>query len=344
MVCDKKSNTHPMPLNTEYCTPDVTPLAWLAAYIPQLCYDRTNQPVDRPSGATFSSSPFNSHRWRSSPAPARLCAITVGRDTHGHGHPDNQHHNTACGIPYRDPPPDGDLSEAETTPERRYGLTDGGSESTVTPEGATSPASESETAIEMGLDKGMGPIPTEVADEEMLRWGRSAKAASRFDPIVVDAATETIVTRINGAPNNRLPENQTVEVGIAASSETQTGDYGRDTEMEEGESGGGEVSMSTASRVSGTEVGEGRRGVGEVSMSTASRVSLGRRWKKRVTFVVRTAQIWAFLLHVLLKLLRQKLVQKDEVRMSARRRKLGKYLCRAFLKLGPTFIKIGQVR
>lgn len=73
-------------------------------------------------------------------------------------------------------------------------------------------------------------------------------------------------------------------------------------------------------------------------------LSMATRWKKRVTFVARTVQIWAFLFHVLLKLLRQKLVQRDEARMSARRRKLGKYLCQAFLKLGPTFIKIGQVR
>lgn len=72
-------------------------------------------------------------------------------------------------------------------------------------------------------------------------------------------------------------------------------------------------------------------------------LGIGGRWRKRVTFVVRTVQIWAFLFHVLIKLLRQKLVQRDEVRMSARRRKLGRYLCRAFLKLGPTFIKIGQV-
>lgn len=86
---------------------------------------------------------------------------------------------------------------------------------------------------------------------------------------------------------------------------------------------------------------EGVEGVGDVEEG----VPLGvvGRWKKRVTFVVRTAQIWAFLFHVLIKLLRQKLVQRDEVRMSARRRKLGRYLCRAFLKLGPTFIKIGQV-
>lgn len=72
--------------------------------------------------------------------------------------------------------------------------------------------------------------------------------------------------------------------------------------------------------------------------------TMAGRWKKRVTFVVRTVQIWAFLFHVLVKLLRQKLVQQDEERMSTRRRKLGRYLCRAFLKLGPTFIKIGQVR
>lgn len=72
-------------------------------------------------------------------------------------------------------------------------------------------------------------------------------------------------------------------------------------------------------------------------------MALGTRWKRRITFVVRTMQIWAFLFHVLLKLVRQKLVQRDEARMSARRRKLGRYLCRAFLKLGPTFIKIGQV-
>ena len=72
-------------------------------------------------------------------------------------------------------------------------------------------------------------------------------------------------------------------------------------------------------------------------------MSLTRRWKRRVTFVARTVQIWAFLFHVLIKLLRQKLVQRDEARMSARRRKLGRYLCKAFLKLGPTFIKIGQV-
>lgn len=71
---------------------------------------------------------------------------------------------------------------------------------------------------------------------------------------------------------------------------------------------------------------------------------VGKRWRKRITFVARTVQIWAFLFHVLIKLFRQKLVQGDEVRMSARRRKLGRYLCRAFLKLGPTFIKIGQVR
>ncbi|CAN0340900.1 unnamed protein product, partial [Hapterophycus canaliculatus] len=67
------------------------------------------------------------------------------------------------------------------------------------------------------------------------------------------------------------------------------------------------------------------------------------RWRRRVVFAARTVQIWAFLFHVLIKLLRQKLVQMDEARMSARRRKLGKYLCKAFLKLGPTFIKIGQV-
>lgn len=59
--------------------------------------------------------------------------------------------------------------------------------------------------------------------------------------------------------------------------------------------------------------------------------------------MARTVQIWAFLFHVLIKLLRQKLVQRDEARMSARRRKLGRYLCQAFLKLGPTFIKIGQL-
>lgn len=73
------------------------------------------------------------------------------------------------------------------------------------------------------------------------------------------------------------------------------------------------------------------------------RTWMTRRWRKRASFVTRTVQIWAFLFHVLLKLLRQKLVQRDEARMSARRRKLGKYLCQAFLKLGPTFIKIGQV-
>lgn len=200
---------------------------------------------------------------------------------------------------------------AETTPERRYGLTDGDAESTGIPKEVTEPASESETA----LDEGMA---SEVEDEEVLRWGRSVKPASRFDPLVMDAATETVVTRINGAPNNRLPENQTVEIGIPGSSEL--GDYGSDA-----------------------KVGEGRRR-GEVSVSRASKISLGGHWKRRVTFVVRTVQIWAFLVHVLLKLLRQKLVQKDEARMSARRRKLGKYLCKAFLKLGPTFIKIGQVR
>lgn len=67
------------------------------------------------------------------------------------------------------------------------------------------------------------------------------------------------------------------------------------------------------------------------------------RWRRRITFAARTVQIWAFLVHVIVKLLRQKLVQRDEERMSARRRKLGRYLCKAFLKLGPTFIKIGQV-
>lgn len=72
-------------------------------------------------------------------------------------------------------------------------------------------------------------------------------------------------------------------------------------------------------------------------------LEMGQRWKRRINFVARTVQIWAFLFHVLLKLLRQKLVQRDEAMMSARRRKLGKYLCRAFLKLGPTLIKIGQV-
>ena len=75
-----------------------------------------------------------------------------------------------------------------------------------------------------------------------------------------------------------------------------------------------------------------------------ARLTLTARWRRRVTFVARTVQIWAFLFHVLIKLLRQKLVQRDEERMSARRRKLGRYLCKAFLKLGPTFIKIGQVR
>lgn len=74
-----------------------------------------------------------------------------------------------------------------------------------------------------------------------------------------------------------------------------------------------------------------------------ARLTLTARWRRRVTFVARTVQIWAFLFHVLIKLLRQKLVQRDEQRMSARRRKLGRYLCKAFLKLGPTFIKIGQV-
>lgn len=72
-------------------------------------------------------------------------------------------------------------------------------------------------------------------------------------------------------------------------------------------------------------------------------LTLTARWRRRITFVARTVQIWAFLFHVLIKLLRQKLVQRDEERMSARRRKLGRYLCKAFLKLGPTFIKIGQV-
>lgn len=72
-------------------------------------------------------------------------------------------------------------------------------------------------------------------------------------------------------------------------------------------------------------------------------LSLTKRWRKRVGFVIRTVKIWAFLFNVLVKLARQKLVQRDEERMSQRRRKLGRYLCRAFLKLGPTFIKIGQV-
>lgn len=72
-------------------------------------------------------------------------------------------------------------------------------------------------------------------------------------------------------------------------------------------------------------------------------MTMTARWKRRITFAARTMQIWAFLFHVLIKLFRQKLVQSDEARMSARRRKLGKYLCKAFLKLGPTFIKIGQV-
>ncbi|CAM9284287.1 unnamed protein product [Discosporangium mesarthrocarpum] len=70
---------------------------------------------------------------------------------------------------------------------------------------------------------------------------------------------------------------------------------------------------------------------------------LSRRWRKRLSAWVRTLEIWLFLVHVLFKLARQKLVQKDEVRMSQRRRKLGRYLCKAFLKLGPTFIKIGQL-
>lgn len=74
-----------------------------------------------------------------------------------------------------------------------------------------------------------------------------------------------------------------------------------------------------------------------------ARLTFTTRWRRRITFVARTVQIWAFLFHVLIKLLRQKLVQMDEERMSRRRRKLGRYLCKAFLKLGPTFIKIGQV-
>ncbi|CAN0046399.1 unnamed protein product, partial [Ectocarpus sp. 12 AP-2014] len=74
-----------------------------------------------------------------------------------------------------------------------------------------------------------------------------------------------------------------------------------------------------------------------------AQLSFSARWRRRINFAARTVQIWAFLFHVLIKLLRQKLVQMDEARMSARRRKLGRYLCRAFLKLGPTFIKIGQL-
>lgn len=258
---------------------------------------------------------------------------------------------------------------AETTSERRYGVTDGDaegcdSESNAIPEDSTPPVSASETALEMGLDEGITPIPREVeeerkrANEEMLRWGRSVKqkfparrSESTFSPIVTDKHSDATmgtvcrpevpdIRRINGAPNNRLPENQTVEIGIAATSEAQTGSLAGDFERDIDAAG----SVAATKPEEETKVGEGMvRGKGEVSVSTASRVSLGRRWKKRVTFVVRTAQIWAFLLHVLLKLLRQKLVQKDEVRMSARRRKLGKYLCKAFLKLGPTFIKIGQV-
>lgn len=77
---------------------------------------------------------------------------------------------------------------------------------------------------------------------------------------------------------------------------------------------------------------------GGVTTSTTS-----RRWSRRIAFVFRTVQIWTFLFQVLFKLLRQKLVPQDDASMSIRRRELGRYLCRAFLKLGPTFIKIGQV-
>lgn len=71
--------------------------------------------------------------------------------------------------------------------------------------------------------------------------------------------------------------------------------------------------------------------------------STSGRWSRRIAFVFRTVQIWTFLFQVLFKLLRQKLVPQDDASMSIRRRELGRYLCRAFLKLGPTFIKIGQV-
>ncbi|CAM9129363.1 unnamed protein product [Chrysoparadoxa australica] len=70
----------------------------------------------------------------------------------------------------------------------------------------------------------------------------------------------------------------------------------------------------------------------------------GSRWVKRVKAVLRTMKIWGFLFVVLLKLGALRLAgNEDEESRSHRARALAKFLCSGFLKLGPTFIKVGQL-
>jgi predicted unusual protein kinase regulating ubiquinone biosynthesis (AarF/ABC1/UbiB family) len=83
-------------------------------------------------------------------------------------------------------------------------------------------------------------------------------------------------------------------------------------------------------------------------------------WPKRLWAVRRTIRIWAFLLLVLVKLTRMRGIEARakkeasaagevdatemvEAEVSAARRRLAKYVCQACLRLGPTFIKVGQL-
>lgn len=70
-------------------------------------------------------------------------------------------------------------------------------------------------------------------------------------------------------------------------------------------------------------------------------------WKRRIWVVRRTVRIWFFLLRVLFKLIAMKGVENardsTEETRSLARRTLAKFLCKGCLKLGPTFIKVGQL-
>ena len=224
-------------------------------------------------------------------------------------------------------------------------------------------ATRSETEVETESGRGTAkttpgsPERARWMNEQLPRWGESSKRGnptigspgSSFDAIMTTKGskaaagtfTPSEVEEINGAPNSELVVGQTIEVELGAG-------VGETSEVRESDAlpslQGGSIHKNYAG-VGEAEAGSGSGSWGKerLPVSKVSRISLERRWKKRVIFVLRTVQIWAFLVHVLVKLLRQKLVQRDEARMSARRRKLGRYLCKAFLKLGPTFIKIGQV-
>eukprot|EP00904_Undaria_pinnatifida_P003084 jgi/Undpi1/12777/HiC_scaffold_6.g02445.m1 len=170
-------------------------------------------------------------------------------------------------------------------------------------------------------------------DAMIAQQRAAAKRGAAFGDISGDAGTGHVAKK--AAPQ--------AAAAAAGDRVDATGGVGVEVGAGVGSAAQGALFVGDADRAAAVVAAQEGVAVEEEEEEEGVPLSFTQRWKRRVTFVARTVQIWAFLFHVLIKLLRQKLVQRDEARMSARRRKLGRYLCKAFLKLGPTFIKIGQL-